>query len=190
MRAPLLGAFAESERAKELGLRDVLILCSGPWNAIPTPVRTALQLFETDLAHVNFAEIDAETLARAVSEVNALAGVVATAQAALDSARNALQERQDALLGQVQRALAYARVYAENDEALTQRLNAIALPRSGRVARAKDDAGLVLSSAPQPTTRGRRRRAVQASDSLLAGCAPGGGTSVEVGTDEAAARAG
>jgi hypothetical protein len=33
-----------------------------------------------------------------------------------DSARGAPQERQDALLEQVQRAITYARVYAENDE--------------------------------------------------------------------------
>jgi hypothetical protein len=155
-------------------------------DATPTPIRAALQLFETDLAHVNFADIDAETLAHAVSEVNALADVVATAQAALDSARSALQERQDALLGQVQRAIAYARVYAENDEALMQRLNAIPLPRSARVARAKDDAALVLSSAPQPAARGRRRRAVQVSEPMLATCATGG-TSVDAGEEGGAA---
>jgi hypothetical protein len=150
-------------------------------DAIPTPIRAALSVFETALADVSFADIDAETFARTVAEVTALADAVASAQAALDSAKNALQERQEVLLGQVQRAMAYARVYAEDDEALMQRLNAIPLPRSGRVVRAKEDAALVLSSTPQPASRGKRRKAVPVSESMLAACPPTPSSSVDAG---------
>lgn len=82
-----------------------------------------------------------------------------SAQAALDSARSALQERQDALLEQVHRAIAYARVFAENDSGLLERLEAIALPRPARKTRQNDDAALVLSATqPSPRPRGRRRK--------------------------------
>ena len=139
-------------------------------DAIPPPIRTALDLFETALVDVRFADLDAKTLARAAADVHAVAAVVASAQAALDSARSALQERQDILLERVQQAIAYARVYAENDEALTQRLQAISLPRSPRGARARDDAALVLSSAPHSPTRPRtgKRKSVAAGPMLVA----------------------
>ncbi len=139
-------------------------------DAVPPSIRAALELFETALVDVRFANLDAKTLARAAADVHAVASVVASAQAALDSARSALQERQDVLLEQVQRAVAYARVYAENDEALTQRLNAITLPRAGKGARVKDDAALVLSSAPNPParSRGRNRKAVSSEPMLVA----------------------
>jgi hypothetical protein len=139
-------------------------------DAIPTPVRAALAVFETALSDVSFADINAETLARAVAEVGTLAHAVASAQASLDSAKDALLERQEALFGQVQRAMAYARVYAENDEALMDRLNAISLPRTGRVARAKEDAALVLSSAPRPAPPGKRRKTDPVSESMLPAC--------------------
>ncbi len=161
-------------------------------DAISPPIRTALEIFETALADVRFAELDAKTLARAAADVHAVAAVVASAQAALDSARSALQERQDILLERVQRAIAYARVYAENDEALTQRLQAIVLPRSPRGTRARDDAALVLSSAPHSPTRSRtgKRNAVTASPRLVADLATGetipideGDSSLAVGSE-------
>jgi hypothetical protein len=130
-------------------------------DVVATPIRTAIELFETTLAEVRFPDVDAKTLARAAADVDAAGHAVASAQAALESARLALQELQDALLGQVQRALAYARIYAENNEALMQRLNAISLPRGVRLARSKDDAALVLSSvtSSEPNPRRRKRRA-------------------------------
>jgi hypothetical protein len=124
--------------------------------AIAAPIRAAIELFETTLSEVRFPDVDARTLASAAAEVDAAGRAVSSAQAALDSARSALQERQDALLGQVYKAIAYARVYAENDEALIQRLNEIALPRGGRVPR-KDDA-LVLSAVPDVEANPRRRK--------------------------------
>jgi hypothetical protein len=125
-------------------------------DAIPTPIQTLLDLFATTLADVRFADVDAQTLARVASEVDAAAAVVASAEATLASAREALQERQDALLLHAQRAVAYARVYAENDESLSERLSAIALPRGARRTRASGDA-LVLSPDPEPAPRPRGR---------------------------------
>jgi hypothetical protein len=147
-------------------------------DAVPPPIRAALALFESALADVRFADLDAKSLARAADDVHAVAAVVASAQAALDSARGALQERQDLLFEQIQRALAYARVYAENDEPLTQRLDAITLPRTGRGGRPnKEEAALVLSSAgPHPAARprGTKRRAVSSEPMLIVDRPAGG----------------
>jgi hypothetical protein len=124
-------------------------------NAIPTPVQALLDLFSTSLADVRFADVNADTLARFAGEVQAAAEVVTSAQAALDAAREALQEKQDALLTHAQRALAYARVYAEGDDALSVQLDAVSLPRPQR--RSRGDDALILSAEPQPSPRPRGR---------------------------------
>jgi hypothetical protein len=128
--------------------------------AIPNPIQTLLDLFTTSLADVRFADLDGQTLARYAAEVDAAAACVSAAQSALDAARGALQEKQDALLHQAQRALAYARVYAEGDEALSVQLEAVTLARATRRSRVED--ALVLSpvaSQPSPRPRGRPRKA-------------------------------
>jgi len=138
-------------------------------DAISAPIQSLLELFSTALVEVRFADVDAQTLARAVADVQAAAAIVSTAQATLDDARQALQERQETLLQYAQRAAAYARVYAENDEDLSGRLGAIALPRSTRRARSSGDA-LVLSSDPpaapsrRPDSVVRRPRKVPAAE--------------------------
>jgi hypothetical protein len=124
-------------------------------SAIPAPIRTLLDLFTTSLADVRFADLDGQTLASSAAEVEVAAKAVALAQAALDAARDALQCKQDALLQRAQRALAYARVYAESDEALSRKLDAVSLPRAPRRPRAED--ALVLSADPQPAPRPRGR---------------------------------
>jgi hypothetical protein len=122
---------------------------------IPPPVQTLLDLFTTSLADVRFADLDGQALARCATEVESAAEAVALAQSALDAAREALQQRQDALLQRAQRALAYARVYAEGDEALSAKLDGVSLPRPTRRSRAED--ALVLSADPQPALRPRGR---------------------------------
>jgi hypothetical protein len=124
-------------------------------STIPQPVQSVLDLFVTCLADVRFADVDAATLARAASEVEAAAERLAAAQVTLDAASSTLKDRQEALLQQAHRALAYARVYAESDEALSAQLLAISLPRQPR--RPASDA-LVLSNDPQPVRRERVAR--------------------------------
>ena len=128
---------------------------------IAPPVQTVLDLFSTDLADVRFGDLDGPSLARTADDVRVASDILAAAQLALDSARSTLHERQETLLHQVQRALAYARVYAEADAALSARLEAVALPRAARRSRA-DVAGvandaLVLTSEPSPARRPRGR---------------------------------
>jgi hypothetical protein len=115
-------------------------------DAIPPPVQSLLDLFATSLAEVRFGDVDAKTLARAAADVQAAAAIVSGAQSALDEARRTLHELEEALLQNAHRAAAYARVYAENDAALSERVSAIALPRPTR--RARHGEVLVLSAEP------------------------------------------
>jgi hypothetical protein len=142
--------------------------------AIPLPIQALLDLFTTSLADVRFADLDGATLACSAAEVEVAAKAVAAAQAALDAAREGLQEKQDALLQRAQRALAYARVYAETDETLSRKLDAVSLPRAPRRARAED--ALVLSAEPQPSPRprGRRKKAPAAPELTLEAIVPPG----------------
>jgi hypothetical protein len=113
-------------------------------DAIPPPVQSLLDLFATSLAEVRFGDVDAKTLASAAADVQAAAAIVTGAQSALDEARRTLHELEEALLQNAHRAAAYARVYAENDAALSERVSAIALPRPTR--RARHGEALVLSA--------------------------------------------
>jgi hypothetical protein len=113
---------------------------------ISPPIQALLELFDTALSDVRFADLDAAALSALAGQVNAAAEGVAAKQAALEEANALLLERQNTLLQQAQRALAYARVYAENDFELRAKLEAIALPRAPR--RPRTDAA-VPSAEPE-----------------------------------------
>jgi hypothetical protein len=129
-------------------------------------VQALLDLFVISLADVSFADVDAKSLARIAAEVESAAQAEAVARSALDAAQVALQVKQEALLLLAQRALAYARVYAESDPTLTGALEAVSLPRATRRGPAGD--ALVLSGAlePLPRPRGRPRKTPVAEPTL------------------------
>src|SRR5688572_4834226 len=99
---------------------------------IPTPAQLVLDFFDNELAGVKFPDVDQQVLQEAGERVFGLAEEVSRAEATLQAARDALQDGVDQLVGRCQRALAYARVYAENDADLLRRLDAIALPKTPR----------------------------------------------------------
>ncbi|WP_342377950.1 hypothetical protein NVS55_01390 [Myxococcus stipitatus] len=99
---------------------------------ISPALRALLELFTTELAEVRFPDMSGQVLEDAAAQVRAGAEAVARAQAALEAARQGLQDSQDALLQKGQRALAYARVFAEENPELNAKLEAIHLPRPGR----------------------------------------------------------
>ena len=133
---------------------------------IPSAVQEVVDLFVRELASLKFGDLEPTSLAAASEEVKAIAADVIRAEAALESTRAALAEKKDALVQQAQRALAYARVYAENQPELASRLERIALPRSPRRA-AKSDASRqapTLSAALETTAPPSRRRGRPRSD--------------------------
>jgi hypothetical protein len=98
--------------------------------SLPPPLQAVVALFRGPLSQVRFADIDAPGLTGLAEEVEAAATEVEQQEAKLVALRQSLAQRHEALLALAQQALAYARIYAENDEALSAELNDIALPRS------------------------------------------------------------
>ncbi|WP_394843373.1 hypothetical protein LZC95_40785 [Pendulispora brunnea] len=117
---------------------------------LPFPVQSLLEIFNNELADVRFGDMDAKGLADLAAEVEAASHNVITAQAAVDAAKAKLTERQEAMILQAQRALAYARIYAETNEPLRARLDAIALPKLAKRAAPKvEDAPASPEGAPK-----------------------------------------
>ena len=122
--------------------------------------RGVLELFEDALGDVAFPGIDAGALAIAASRVTDCAEHVLACEAQLAEARRVLAEESAALERKTERAVAYARVYAEEDEALATRLADLPAP-----ARARSQAMDVAKSRRKP--RSRKARDAQSPSPLL-----------------------
>ncbi|MGQ0507213.1 MAG: hypothetical protein ACT4TC_18050 [Myxococcaceae bacterium] len=96
-------------------------------DTLKAEVGELIQLFETDLEGLKFPDLDANVLASALGRAKERHLKVAEAEAALHVALTAFEEEREVVLRKAQRALAYVRVYAENDEALIARIDALAL---------------------------------------------------------------
>lgn len=119
--------------------------------SLSQPVQAVVNLFEGPLAGVRFADIDAAGLSKLAAEVTRAASELEQREAALTTLRQELAQRQEALLAFAQQALAYARIYAEGDEALLAQLTNIALPRATKARRpapAKSASELGVEAAP------------------------------------------
>jgi hypothetical protein len=101
-------------------------------SSLSPSIQSVVQLFRGPLSGVRFAEIDASGLSNLAAEVESAAAEVEAHEAKLVELKQGLVQRQEALLTLAQQALAYARIYAEGDDALTAELNQIALPRPAK----------------------------------------------------------
>ena len=99
---------------------------------ISPALHSLLDLFASDLKQVKFPDMDAAVLQESAGRVRERAEALAKAQAAMEVARLALHESQEALLQRGQRALAYVRVFAEENAELSAKLDGISLPRAAR----------------------------------------------------------
>ena len=100
---------------------------------------------------LRFPDLDASVLHEAVARVKETHLEVAQAEAALEVTRAALDLEHQALLRLAQLAHAYLKVFAENDERLNERVEAISLPRPRRTAAPADPLN-------PPKKRGRPRK--------------------------------
>jgi hypothetical protein len=139
-------------------------------DSIPSSVRTLLELLSGDLAAVRFPDVDGERLAGAARDVETAARAADEAEAALETARRQVADRQEALLACAHRALGYLRVFADGDPALETRLAHIALPRRGSL-------GETAPMAAEPVARRRGRPPKNAGAPLLEGTHSGDGPS-------------
>jgi hypothetical protein len=131
---------------------------------ISTAVQEVVDLFTSELAELRFGELEGSVLARAADEVKAVAAEVVAAEMALDSVRARLADKQEVLTQKAQRALAYARVFAEGQPELASRIEQIAIPRTPRrpakiETNEIDEGAQTASEAPGGRRRGRPRRA-------------------------------
>lgn len=162
-----------------------------------SPVHALVALYSAQLHGVRFGGIDAESLGNLATEVDRLNTDVEAREAELQSLREALAQKEETLLTLAQQALAYAKIYAESDEALSAQLNEIALPRgtksrkgpsskagSERGARAgKDpsdstadasDAEVIVPDAPAEVAKPRRKASLVEAEEPAAPAAKGG----------------
>lgn len=142
------------------------------------PAAHVLELFATDLRNVPFPDVDHTSLAAAHEAVQAALREVAEAEAMLEAAHQALIARQEELAHKASRGLAYAKIYAEADDALADKVAMIAaLPGlSGRARKTSSDAA---ASPAAPKRRGRPAK-TQPGQAALAPLE----TSVELDTDD------
>lgn len=113
---------------------------------IPQPLSEIIALYADVLADVAFPDVDAASLEAGAEVVRGLETELAALEAQVTERRAALRAALGQLEVQARRGLAYARIYAEGDEALGRRIAEL------RLAAPKPEA------APA-ARRGRRRRA-------------------------------
>lgn len=101
-------------------------------SSLSPSIQSVVQLFRGPLAGVRFGDIDAAGLEGLASEVESASVELQAQEAKLTGLKQSLAERHEALLTLAQRALAYARIYAEGDETLSAQLEQIALPRAAK----------------------------------------------------------
>lgn len=94
---------------------------------IPEPVRAVVNLYSGELAEVRFPDVDRDHLLAAVAEVERRSADLQLALAAVQAARAELEAAQAELHELARRAHAYAKVYAEGDDELGERLGTIKL---------------------------------------------------------------
>jgi hypothetical protein len=141
---------------------------------ISPALHSLLDLFASDLKQVKFPDMDASVLQEAAGRVRERAEALAKAQAAMEAARLALHESQEALLQRGQRALAYVRVFAEENAELSAKLDGISLPRAARKSARADGAPVesqqvAANDESAPKRRGRPPKArAAAAPSLFA----------------------
>lgn len=128
---------------------------------LPADLQHLLQLFSS-LPDVRFPELDPAGLQVAVARVKERQAELLALEAQKDALRLALDEEHEALLRKGHRLHAYLKVFAEHDEALTTKVNALSLPRLRRPPSAPVEGEL----APAPKKRGRPRK-TSSTDALF-----------------------
>jgi len=89
---------------------------------VPALAREVIDLYAEALASVRFPDLDITVLEGMSQELGAAQCEVERLEAELEAARNRLQIQADSLVARAQRALAYARVFAEGDPTLSARV--------------------------------------------------------------------
>ncbi|MDQ3033101.1 MAG: hypothetical protein M3Y87_11835 [Myxococcota bacterium] len=120
---------------------------------VPALAREVIDLYRGPLEAVRFPDLDRDVLDAAEVELLEAQRALEEAERALERAREQVAEHGATLVSKAQRALAYARVFAEGQPELRERLDAIAAPASKRGELAREPSS---ASAPRRSRRGRK----------------------------------
>ncbi|MFT3707425.1 MAG: hypothetical protein QM817_07130 [Archangium sp.] len=129
---------------------------------LPNDLQALLQLFSS-LPDVRFPDLDAAGLQASVARVKERQLELAALEAQREAVRAELEEQHEALLRRGHRLHSYLKVFAEHDEALAAKVNALVLPKMKRTAVVATEGD---PAAPAPKKRGRPRK-VPATDALF-----------------------
>lgn len=130
--------------------------------------QAVMDLYATDLSSLKFPDVDHAVLEAAAKRVQTDAQAVKVAEEALAAARATMAESQEVLMQKCQRALAYARVYAEENPDLAQKVDAITLPKAGKRGSRGSEIPTDASEESKEAAPKRRGRKPQASGALFA----------------------
>jgi hypothetical protein len=125
-------------------------------DSIPLFAREVIGLYAEAMPEVRFPDLDLEVLENTAAELRTALLSVERAAAELEAARSAAQRHSELLQARTARALSYARVFAEGNALLTERI--VALGRS--------ESATVAQSAP-PKKRGRPKKNPTADTGLF-----------------------
>lgn len=130
-------------------------------NTIPTAVKELLALFDGPLSEVRFPEVDGAALKEQAESVEAAVRDVEAASQVWAEAKRAVDARLEVLLQKAQRALAYARVYAEDKPELDATLAALVVPKWGDPRGGRPPAGGEVAA----RKRGRPKKNAEPTES-------------------------
>lgn len=105
---------------------------------ISTPIKEMLTIFQRDLSSVTFPDISQSILENLVEEVRKNAAELEAANTLVITAREILEASQNDLLQKCSRAIAYAKVYAEDKEELLENISKINLGKPQRLPKKAD----------------------------------------------------
>jgi hypothetical protein len=99
---------------------------------IPPAVQDFLTVFKSDLASIVFPDVSLEALESLAQTVRAEAKELQEALKRAEAARGSLEAGRNELLAKAMRGLAYAKVFAEGNDELLEKLSGINLGKIGR----------------------------------------------------------
>ena len=130
----------------------------------PVLARQVIDLYAVELVEVRFPDLDLSSLLYAQTELHAAQLEIERVEAELSQARAVWESRSQALTAKAERALAYARIYAQGDAELAPRIADIGKKKSAHTVA---DADAILGDAPK--RRGRKPKLDLESPSELFG---------------------
>jgi|GEM_PF-2411979 len=101
-------------------------------SAVSAPIRQLIDVFSQQLPEVAFPGVSASSLAEQAKTLENTAQALATAEQAMAVARQAHADAHAALKRSAELGIGYAKVYASDDEALREQLDAIDLKGKAR----------------------------------------------------------